>query len=464
MGGYIPNTNADKAEMLAALGIQSVDELFGYIPEDVRLDREPDLPGPLSELELMAHMKRLAGENASTGQYACFLGAGVYDHYIPSLVSHVLSRQEFYTSYTPYQPEISQGMLQAIFEYQTMICEITGMDVTNASMYDGATAVAEAAFIAVNSTKRNEVLVSQSVHPEYRKVLATYARFRGVKVREIGLKDGVTAMEELEDMLTGDTAAVIVQSPNFFGLIEDMKEIPELAHRAGALAIACVDPISLGMLKPPGEYGFDIAVGDGQALGNPMSYGGPHLGFLAVVKDLMRKMPGRIVGQTNDQEGRRGFVLTLQAREQHIRREKAVSNICSNHALNALAAAVYLTVLGKEGLREVAAQCMQKAHYACDRLVATGRFERAFSGPYFKEFVLKSSEPVKEINKRLLENKIIGGLDLGALYPDMNNCWLTAVTEKRTGREIDKMAGIAAGEQPAKTGGEYPDAGYGVDI
>ena len=446
MGGYIPNTDGDRAEMLAALGMDKIEQLFDYIPPDVRLDRKLELPEPMAEMELSAHMRRLAGRNTDLDRYTCFLGAGVYDHYVPSLIGHVLSRQEFYTSYTPYQPEISQGMLQAIFEYQTMICEITGMDVTNASMYDGATALAEAASMAAGAVKRKEVLVPVSVHPEYRSVLKTYARFNGVKVIEVGSKDGVTDMEELEGRLSDNTAAVIVQSPNFFGLLEDMKTIPGLAHKSGALAIACVDPISLGILKPPGEYGFDITAGEGQSIGNRMNYGGPYLGFLAVVKDLMRKMPGRIVGQTNDREGRRGFVLTLQAREQHIRREKAVSNICSNHALNALAAAVYLTVLGKKGLREVGAQCMQKAHYACDRLVSTGKFEKVFDAPYFKEFAVRSREPVGEINRRLLESKIVGGLDLETFFPDLKNCWLTAVTEKRTRLEIDKMAAVAAGE------------------
>lgn len=444
MSGYVPNTDADRSEMLAGLGLNTIEELFSDIPESVRLKRELELPKAMSEMELMQYMKRLGAENRNTGDNVCFLGAGAYDHYIPSVVGHIISREEFYTSYTPYQPEISQGMLQAIFEYQTMICELTGMEVSNASLYDGATALAEAASMALRATGRGRTLVSAAVHPEYREVLRTYARFNGSVYKEIGLKDGKTDLEELQAGLDGDTAAVILQSPNFFGLIEDMKEVPELAHKNGSLAIACVDPVSLGILKSPGEYGFDIAVGDGQPLGNPLSFGGPYLGFLAASGALVRRVPGRIVGQTVDSKGQRGFVLTLQAREQHIRREKAVSNICSNQSLNALAAAAYLTVMGREGLNKVADLCLQKSHYACEKLIATGRFTKAFKGGFFKEFVLRSSEPVAGLNARLLQNNIIGGLELGRYYPEMQDCWLVAVTEKRTRNEIDRLANIAA--------------------
>ena len=445
MSGYVPNTDADRSEMLAGLGFDTVEELFSDIPESVRLKRELELPEAMSEMELLQYMRQLGAENKNLSDNVCFLGAGAYDHYIPSVVGHIISRQEFYTSYTPYQPEISQGMLQAIFEYQSMICELTGMEVSNASMYDGATALAEAASMALRSTGRSRTLVSAAVHPEYREVLKTYARFNGSVYKEIGLRDGKTDVEELQASLEGDTASVILQSPNFFGLIEDMKEIPGLAHKNGSLAIACVDPISLGILKSPGEYGFDIAVGDGQPLGNLLSFGGPYLGFLAATGALMRRIPGRIVGQTVDSKGRRGFVLTLQAREQHIRREKAVSNICSNQSLNALAAAVYLTVMGREGLKKVANLCLQKSHYACEKLLSTGRFTKAFEGSFFKEFTLKSREPLAGLNARLLENKIIGGLELERYYPQMQDCWLVAVTEKRTRSEIDKLADAAAG-------------------
>jgi glycine dehydrogenase subunit 1 len=445
MSQYIPMTGNDREEMLKSLGLDTVEGLFSDIPSEVRLKRQLDLPDPLSEYELKKHMKELAGRNVSAEENVCFLGAGVYDHYIPSIVKHITSREEFYTAYTPYQPEISQGMLQAIFEYQTMICELTGMYVSNASHYDGATAAAEAASMALNATGRGEVLVSVALNPEYRKVIETYARYNGSSVAEIGLKDGRTDFEALEAKISENTAAVLVQSPNFFGILEEMKEVPELAHKKGSLAIAIVDPISLGILKSPGEYGFDIAAGEGQPLGNPMNFGGPYLGFLASTKELLRKIPGRIVGQTIDKAGRRGFVLTLQAREQHIRREKAVSNICSNQALNALAAVVYLTALGKQGLKEVCELCVSKSHYAYEKLLETGRFEKVFNAPFFKEFTLKSSTPVSELNKRLLTEGITGGFDVGGYYPDLKDCWLVAVTEKRTRQEIERLAEIAAG-------------------
>lgn len=445
MSGFVPDTDADRHDMLAGLGFDKIEDLFSDIPENVRLHRPLYLPEAMSEMELLQYMRQLGAENRDLNDNVCFLGAGAYDHYIPSVVGHIASRQEFYTAYTPYQPEISQGMLQAIFEYQTMICELTGMEVSNASMYDGATALAEAASMALHATGRKRTLVSAAVHPEYREVLKTYARFNGSVYTEIGLKDGKTDMEELQGRLDSDTSAVIIQSPNFFGLIEDMKDIPGLAHKNGSLAIACVDPVSLGILKSPGEYLFDIAAGEGQPLGSPLSFGGPYFGFLAATGPLMRKMPGRIVGQTVDSKGRRGFVLTLQAREQHIRREKAVSNICSNQSLNALAAAVYLTVIGREGLKKVANLCLQKSHYAYEKLLSAGKFTEAFKGSFFKEFTLKSREPVAGLNARLLENKIIGGLDLERYYPEMKDFWLVAVTEKRTRSEIDKLAGIAAG-------------------
>ena len=446
MSRYIPNTDADKEEMLSYLGLESIEELFACIPQELKLGRELKLPESMSELELRAHMKELAAKNTDADDFPCFLGAGAYDHFIPSVVRHVLSRSEFYTSYTPYQPEISQGMLQAIFEYQTMICQLTGMDVSNASMYDGATALTEAALMAVRSTGRNEVVVSAGVHPEYRDVLKTYARVIGIKVLEMELTDGRTDMRSLEKASGKDCAGLILQSPNFFGAIEDLKAAAELAAGRGALSIACVDPISLALLKPPGECGMDIVVGEGQSLGNPLSFGGPYLGFMAVKKELVRKMPGRIVGQTTDHQGRRGFVLTLQAREQHIRREKAVSNICSNQALNALAASAYLAVLGREGLREAAELSLQKSHYAYEQLLSTGSFEKVYGAPFFKEFTVKAlNEPVSRINSRLLKNGIIGGLDTGRFYPDMEGCWLVAVTEKRTKQEIDRMVKLAAG-------------------
>jgi len=444
---YIPNTREDQEKMLSAIGAGSVAELFSDIPEDIRLDRDLDLPDAMHEQELVSHMKAIASENVNTADHPCFLGAGVYDHFIPSVVGHVISRSEFYTSYTPYQPEISQGTLQAIFEYQTMICRLTGMDVSNASMYDGAPAVAEAALMAVRSTGREKVLVSRGVHPQYREVLRTYAVHAGIGIAEVGLSGGMTDLDGLRDALSGEAgvAAVILQSPNFFGVIEDMEAATALAHEYGALTVACVDPVSLAILQPPGEYGADIAAGEGQPLGNPLNYGGPHFGFLAAKQKLVRKMPGRIVGQTADSEGRRGFVLTLQAREQHIRREKAVSNICSNQALNALAATVYLSVMGKQGLKQVAELCLSKSHYAYSKLLATGRFEKGCDAPFFREFAVRSvDEPVETINRRLRDRGMIGGLALERYYPEMKNCWLVAVTEKRTRQEIDAFVEEAA--------------------
>lgn len=448
MSRYIPNTQEDMEQMLSDIGLSSIDQLFTDIPEGMRLSRALDLPGSLSEMELSGLMKGLAKKNAHCGEYACFLGAGAYDHFVPAIVKQVLSKPEFYTSYTPYQPEISQGMLQAIFEYQTMICKLTGMDVSNASMYDGATAVTEAALMAVRSTGKSRLLVSRGLHPEYREVLKTYGKYNDLVIEEIPLRDGITDISALGAMsgAKADIAAVIVQSPNFLGAVEDLEWFGEFAASKGALSIACVDPISLALLQPPGACGIDIAAGEGQGLGNALNYGGPYLGFLAAKKAFVRKMPGRIVGQTTDNNDRRGFVLTLQAREQHIRREKAVSNICSNQALNALAAAAYMSVMGKEGIKEAANLCLQKAHYAAERLFATGKFEKVSEAPFIKEFAVKAlDEPIQAINERLLRHGIIGGLDLERYYPKMKDCWLLAVTEKRTKQEIDDMVRIAAG-------------------
>ena len=438
---YIPNTAGQRAEMLEDIGIGSVEELFSGIPHSLRLNRSLQLPDALSEIELMAHMRELAGKNADADGYTCFLGAGAYDHYIPSVVKHLTSRQEFYTAYTPYQPEISQGTLQAIFEYQTMIKELTGMEVANASMYDGATAAAEAAAMACGATKRNGILAAYSVHPETREVLKTYSRFRGTTLNIFGYKDGRIDRDDLEAKLTGDTAAVIIQTPNFFGIVEDYAGLAELLHKRGTLLIVICDPISLAIFKSPGELGADIAVGDGQCLGNAMNFGGPSLGFFATTAQLMRKMPGRIVGETTDKNGKRGFVLTLQTREQHIRREKATSNICSNQALNALNATIYLSVMGKEGLKKVALLCAGKAAYAREKLMETGYFKPVFNAPVFKEFILEYKGNVGGLNEKLMKEKIIGGLEAGLFYKELENTWLVAVTEKRSRKEIDILAG-----------------------
>ncbi|NLO39428.1 MAG: aminomethyl-transferring glycine dehydrogenase subunit GcvPA [Ruminiclostridium sp.] len=441
MSDYIPNTHAQQMEMLEDIGLACMEDLFTSIPQNVRLKRELNLPAALSEMELKAQMRHMSAKNSNTEEYACFLGAGAYDHYIPAVVSNLLGRQEFYTAYTPYQPEISQGTLQAIFEYQTMICRLTGMDVANASMYDGSSALAEAASAACHTTGRKEILAALSVHPESREVLSTYSRFSGNKVTELGSRDGRLDLADLEAKLSDKTAAVVVQSPNFFGAIEDLKEIAFIIHKAKALLIVSCDPISLAILKSPGELGADIAVGEGQSMGNPLSFGGPYLGFFAAKKELLRRMPGRIVGETVDKEGRRAFVLTVQTREQHIRREKATSNICSNQALNALAATIYLTAMGKQGLKKVALLCTSKAHYAYEQLLKTGSFQPCFQAPFFKEFAVYYNGNTTELNQKLLQHGIIGGYDLEKQYPAMKNGYLVAVTEKRTREEIDRFCG-----------------------
>jgi glycine dehydrogenase subunit 1 len=440
MASYLSNTKEQQQSMLKEIGKETVGELFAGIPEKARFKRALDLPPALSEMELLAVMKELSARNANLDEYACFLGAGAYDHYIPGVVGNITARQEFYTAYTPYQPEISQGTLQAIFEFQTMICELTGMEVANASMYDGATALSEAAAMACHHTGRDEVLVAKAVHPESREVLKTYARFKGVKVAEIGWENGRIDKKELEAGFNERTAAVVIQSPNFFGVIEDVRETAELAHKNKSLLIVGADPISLALLKSPGESGADIVAGEGQSLGNPLNFGGPGLGFMATTKQLMRKLPGRIVGETTDLEGKRAFVLTLQTREQHIRREKATSNICSNQALNALAATVYMTLLGRQGMKDVAELCLQKSHYLHEQLTRSGKFQPVFSAPFFKEFAVKSPCPPEDLNDKLLSDQIIGGYSLKRDYPELENGWLLAVTEKRTRQEIDRFA------------------------
>ncbi len=439
MTRYIANTEHEKTEMLKEIGIDNIRDLFKAIPDSVYLTRALNIPDNISEIDLIKSLKALSEKNKNLDDYTCFLGAGAYDHYIPSVIDSLISRQEFYTSYTPYQPEISQGTLQSIFEYQTMICELTGMDVSNASMYDGATALTEAAIMACEATKRTEILIAKSVHPESRKVLNTYSKFRNMSIVEIGYKNGQIDIDDLKSKINDNTAALLLQSPNFFGIIEDIASVEKLVHDNKSLLVVSADPISMAILESPGKLGSDIVVGEAQALGTPISFGGPYLGFFATTEKLMRKMPGRIAGQTVDSNGKRGFVLTLQTREQHIRREKATSNICSNHALNALMATMYLTVLGKEGLRKLANLCIQKAHYAYKELINTGKFTEVFTAPFFKEFVVKSNEAVDSLNDRLFKDKIIGGYSIEKDYDDINNGWLLAVTEKRSKEEIDLL-------------------------
>lgn len=434
---FTPNTDAVVQEMLASMGLQRIEELFEDIPDEVQMNRPLDLPPEMSEMELKALLAGLAARNLPAADHPCFLGAGAYDSYIPAALEQLLLRSEFYTSYTPYQPEISQGILQGIFEYQTMICQLTGMEVSNASLYDGASALAEACTLAAVHTRKKLVIVPETVHPEYRRVLETYALSGYYEPVFVPCPAGIMDLDAVSDLVKNQAAALVVQHPNFFGYLEPVGAAAELIHQAGGLLIMAVDPLSLAILKPPGDWGADIAVGEGQPLGNPLSFGGPYLGFMAVNRPLMRKIPGRIVGQTTDVEGRRGFVLTLQAREQHIRREKAGSNICSNQALNALAAAIYLTLMGPQGLKQIALRCHQLAVYAQKRLEEAG-FPLLYNQPFFREFAVKTPD-AKAINRRLLEQGIIGGLEV-------EGGMLLAFTEKRSRQDIDRLVAAFKGE------------------
>lgn len=443
---YISHTHEDEQEMLKSIGLNSLDQLFDDIPKDMQLGRELNLPKAMSELEVKRYLSEMAKKNCSLSELTCFLGAGAYDHYIPSVIDHIISRSEFYTSYTPYQPEISQGTLQYLFEFQTLLCELTGMDVANASLYDGGTAAVEAALMAAAHSRKGEIIISKTVRPETIQILKTYAPLQDLTVVEVDMKDGVTDLEALDKLVSDNTAAVITQSPNFFGIIEDLKATGEIVHKGKkATFIASVDPISLGILKRPGDLGVDVVVGEAQSMGIPVQFGGPYLGFIASKKDYMRKLPGRIVGQTDDLDGKRSFVLTLTAREQHIRREKATSNICSNQGLNTLAATVYMVTLGKEGLKEVAMQSTQKAHYAFEQLTKSGKYKPVFDKPFFKEFAVTSDVDADKITKDLRKENIVGGYHLGKDFKDLNNAVLYAVTEKRTKEEIDKLSSVLEG-------------------
>jgi len=443
---YIPATEAEREEMLRVIGVPSVEALFGDIPAAVRLTAPLRLPPPLSDPEVMAHLSALAAKNAHADAAPCFLGAGAYDHYVPSVVWALAGRGEFLTAYTPYQAELMQGELQAIYEYQSMLCELTGMDVANASMYDGASALAEAAVMARDLTRRDEVVVSTAVHPEYRRVLKTYATPLGIRIVEVPHRDGTTDAEAVGAQISERTAAVIIQHPNFFGVLEEGKGLADIAHGRGALLVCGVaEPLSLGLLTPPGAWGADIVAGEGQALGNHLNFGGPYLGMMATRQEYMRRIPGRLVGATVDVDGRRGFVLTLQTREQHIRREKASSNICTNEALLALAAGIYMAALGPQGLRHVAELNLYKAAYAKEAIGGLRGFRVAFDGPTFNEFVVRTSVPPEEINRRLRREGILGGLPLGRFYPDLADGWLLCVTEQRTRAQIDRLVAALEG-------------------
>lgn len=436
---YIPNTDADRRRMLDSIGAKDVAELFDTIPDDLCLKQPLDLPDPLSEIGMRSFAAELSRKNANLDDYVSFLGAGVYDHYIPSTVPAVLGRSELYTAYTPYQPELSQGNLQSIFEFQTLICELTGMEVANASMYDGASALAEAALMATSITGRMDWVVSECVHPAYRQTMSTFAWASGCRLVEVEATDLLTSMDALAGRVNADTACVIIQSPNFFGAIEPLMEVGRLAHSNGALFIVSFDPISLGLLKPPGEFDADICVGEGQGLGISTGFGGPLLGLFACKKQYVRQMPGRIVGATTDTQGRRGYTLTLQTREQHIRRERATSNICTNQALCALAATVYLATLGKQGLRQVAELCLQKSRYAAERFAQIPGCELPYKSKFVKEFVVKHNHPIEAIDQKLRNKKMLGGLDLGQFYPRLSGHALYCVTEMRTRAQIDSL-------------------------
>jgi glycine dehydrogenase subunit 1 len=441
---YTPHTDAQKQQMLEALDLRSVEQLFETVPPAVRLGRSLEIEPALSEIELRRHFTSIASGNRPVSEQACFLGAGLYDHYVPSVVGTVVGRSEFYTAYTPYQPEMSQGTLQAIFEFQTMICQLAGMEVANASMYDGASALAEAVIMACDITGRDEALLPPTIHPAWRQVTQTYVEGLGIRLRTLDVGGGITSPASVKEAAGPQTACVVAQQPNFFGCVEPLRVLGEATRATGALLVVAADPIALGLLATPGSQGADIVVGEGQGLGLGLNFGGPLLGFFAARQEHVRKMPGRLVGVSKDHEGRVGYVLTLQTREQHIRRERATSNICTNQGLCMLAATAYLSVMGRQGLADVARQCLQKAHYAQERIAALPGFELAFQAPFFKEFAVRCLRPAEAIVADLAAQGILAGYPLGRHYPGMEDCLLVAVTEQRTKEEIDLLVDALA--------------------
>jgi glycine dehydrogenase subunit 1 len=445
---YIPNTDEDRKQMLDFIGIDSVDRLFDDVKDELKLKKELNLPEPLSEVEILQHMRELASNNASLQEYSSFLGGGAYRHFIPSAVKHLVGRTEFYSSYTPYQAELSQGTLQAIFEFQTMMCELTGMDVTNASMYDGASALAEAAIMASKVMNNRKVLVSKAIHPEYRQVLETYSNAFGLEILDLESDNGTTNLHDLEEKAS-QVSGVLVQSPNFFGCIEDLGAISKITHEKEIkFIVSNQEPISLGLLAPPGDFNVDILAGEAHSFGNPLSFGGPHLGYIASKTEFVKKLPGRLSGVTYDPLKRQGYILTLQAREQHVRRERATSNICTNQALNALAATIYLAQVGRKGLREIALICAHRARYVRDKLLELEGFEPQFDAPFFNEFAVKCTSNPHEINNKLLEKKIIGGLEMGRYFDLYKDSMLFCVTEMNQKSEIDALIDALKGVKP----------------
>ncbi len=447
---YVPNTPEEQQSMLERLGLSAIEDLLEPVPAEVRLDTPLNLPPALSEPDLKRVMSRMAARNKDLDTNISFLGAGTYDRAIPSVVPHLQRRSEFVTSYTPYQPEVSQGMLQTIYEFQTMVCQITGMDIANASLYDGSTALVEAVLMALGPGGRGEVVISAGVDPQYRRVLQTYAFARGFSIKEVPVRDGVTTPDDVRAAVSASTAAVVVQQPNFFGCLEDVRAIEPIAHQGRTLFVSVItEPASLGLVATPGSYNADIAVGEMMSFGNTMSYGGPALGFMAAKQKFMRLLPGRLVGQTVEEGGKKqtGYVLTLQTREQHIRRERATSNICTNQSLLAVGATIYLAALGKQGFRDLAALCLQKAHYAFRQITAIPGFEAAFSAPFFDEFVIKSAVPIGKLEQHFAQAGIIGGYALGESYPGMDNAMLFCVTETRTKEDIDLLVSVLKGVQ-----------------
>ena len=434
---YTPHTDADRKLMLERIGVKTVDELFSGIPAEIRLNRPLDLPEPLSEPEAVCVLNKLASANTGANQLACFAGAGAYDHYIPAIIDTIISRPEFYTAYTPYQAEVSQGTLQAIYEFQSLVCRLYGTDVANASMYDCASALAESAHMARDITRRAKVLVAASVNPTHVEVVRTYAHGLNIPIEFVPLAGNTIDLDALSRMCNADVAALIIQHPNFFGNIEPIRRASEIVHKAGALLVVSADPISLGALEPPGAYDADIAVGDGQPLGIPLSFGGPYLGLMSAKKKYIRNMPGRIIARTVDTEGKLGFVLALQTREQHIRREKATSNICTNQALCALAASIYMATMGRTGIAEVASQSMAKAHYLAGGIAGIRGFSTETSAPFFKEFVVRTPVPAARVVEAGVKHGILAGVALDRFDPEWKDRLLVAVTEKRTRAEMD---------------------------